>query len=140
MSEAEYYRISKNYRSNLPTFLCGNSKKCKELVDCEKDFFVGWIKDFWEDNMTMENYGKDWVLDHVIPLHTDKEEFYTLAKWFNIMPVDKKYNLKKNKYIDKEQLIRHTNNLEKFCKENNIERDDKYLSLLAKHLDVRETS
>ena len=77
MHEDEYYKISKNYRSNLPTFLCGNSKKCKELVDCEKDFFVGWIKDFWEHNMTMENYGKDWVLDHVIPLHTDKEEFYT---------------------------------------------------------------
>ena len=135
----EDYRKVVLYRKRVQEFLGNRRKTTCELLDCDEDTFRKWISFCFKENMTVENYGDVWVGDHVIPINEEKEEFETIAKWFNIMPVDKKYNLKKNKYIDKEQLKTHLSNLEKFCDENNIQRDEKYFSLLAKHLDVRES-
>jgi DNA-directed RNA polymerase subunit RPC12/RpoP len=46
------------------------NSKTAELLGCSIDFFMGYISDQFEQNMTWENYGNGhgkWNIDHIIP-------------------------------------------------------------------------
>jgi len=107
-----------------------------ELTDCDSEHLKNWCNLFFkyfENLTTIKDHGKLWTVDHVIPIKDINEENrkYILS-WYNIMPVPKKDNLKKNKYIDIEQIKRHlqviTDNKDKFSV------DKEYILILAKHL------
>ena len=83
--------------------------------------------------MSFDNYGKFWTVDHIIPLiMINEENRHHLLCWYNIMPVAKKDNLKKNKYIDLEQIKRHLQVIKENKEEFSV--DEEYINILAKHL------
>jgi hypothetical protein len=85
----------------------------------------------------MDTYGETWVVDHVIPLdYTDQYDFEILAKWYNVMPVKDLYNLEKNKYVDSDQVMIHYENIRSYFEIRNLELDQEYMEILAKHLDA----
>ena len=84
--------------------------------------------------MSFENHGEIWTLDHIIPIkNIEEENKIHILRWYNIMPVLKEDNLKKNKYIDLEQIKRHLQVIEE-NKEFSV--DKEYINILAKHLDA----
>lgn len=124
------FKLIKNYRTAVSRMIIGNQKTNK-YIGCQVDFLKEWCKFCLVNDMTMDNYPKIWVVDHVIPLDKiDKYGFEVLAKWYNIMPVHTLYNLQKNKFIDNYQLTKHKENLEKFCKLKKLKLDQEYIQYL----------
>ena len=58
-----------------------------------------WLEEMFIDGMTWENYGKVWVVDHIVPLRMfdvfDEEELKICWHYKNLMPLLKEDNLKK---------------------------------------------
>jgi hypothetical protein len=127
-----HFKKMRLYRRSMSSLVHGETKTSKH-IDCDRDFFLEWLESAFTDEMTMENYGEVWVLDHVIPLDKVKtdEDFVQIAKWWNIRPVTMKYNLVKNKYVDHDQALLHLANLKKHTTDELFK---SYEDLLAKHL------
>lgn len=104
----EYQR---NRRNNDPIFklkyvvgrLIRNSLKCKglsknkksiDILGCDIQFFKNYIEEMFIDDMSWENYGKVWDIDHKIPLAsaTTEEEVLRLNHYTNLQPLDSYIN------------------------------------------------
>jgi hypothetical protein len=89
-------------------------------------------------NITIENYGSVWHIDHVIPLsHFDLEnesEQQIAFNWRNTSPLLVKDNLSKNKRLDLLQIKNHLKKLVSYHREKNLELPQKIIDLFAKHL------
>ena len=63
----------------------------------------------------MENYGKIWHIDHVIPISkfdlNNNEEQLVAFNWRNTMPLSSRENLSKNNKIIKEQVLEHVDKI-----------------------------
>jgi len=104
----EYQR---NRRNNDPIFklkyvvgrLIRNSLKCKglsknkksiDILGCDIQLFKNYIEEMFIDDMSWENYGKVWDIDHKIPLAsaTTEEEVLRLNHYTNLQPLDSYIN------------------------------------------------
>jgi len=101
-----------------------------------------WLFNY-NEKYTLENRGKEWHIDHVIPLSKfnlqDKAEQLIAFNWRNTMPLSVKENLSKNCKIIKTQIEQHYKKLVDYHKENNIEMPQEFIDLFAKHLVDGET-
>jgi hypothetical protein len=110
------FKTIKNYRTALSHIVNGKQKTNK-WIGCDGKFLKDWLSFCFDSEMTFENYGNYWTIDHVIPLDKrDEYSFEILAQWFNIQPIIKSNNHIKNKYIDKKQIKLHIEILEKYGK------------------------
>lgn len=98
-----------------------------------------WLFNY-NENYTLENRGKEWHIDHVIPLSKfnleNKSEQLIAFNWRNTMPLSVKENLSKNCKINNSQIEQHYKKLVDYHKENNIEMPQEFIELFAKHLDA----
>jgi hypothetical protein len=115
-----------NLRKRTRTFL-KTGKEWSELLGCDIDHFKAWLqfnfdKDS-EDEMTFDNYGKVWELDHVYPCSkfdlTKEDEKKKAFRWENILPVPVEYNRRKNDDICEDDLNKLKNRLKEFNKKLN---------------------
>lgn len=76
-----------------------------KYLGCSPLKFKEYIQTLLEPNMTWENYGVVWVLDHIIPLKffdfNSEEERHMAMNYTNIRPLDKKENGKKRAKLPK---------------------------------------
>ena len=115
-------------------------KKDKHTIDylgCNYDEYFNWILN---NNYTLNNHGKEWHIDHVIPLskfNLENESEHVIAfNWRNTAPLTVKDNLSKNNKILKPQIEQHWKKLLEYHKNNNIEMPQEFICLFAKHLDA----
>jgi len=110
-----------------------------EYLGCSSTDYVQWICNY-NDKYTLDNRGKEWHIDHVIPLSKfnleDKTEQLIAFNWRNTMPLSAKENLSKNCKIIKSQIEQHLKYLNDYHKEKNIEMPQEFIELFAKHLDA----
>lgn len=116
--------------------------KCKHANDylgCNIIDYQKWIL-YNTDYYTIENYGKIWHIDHVIPLSKfnleNRDEQLIAFNWRNTMPLSAKENLSKNNKIIQSQIEQHLNTLTRFHKENNTSLPQIYIDLFAKYLEA----
>ena len=73
--------------------------KSNKYIGCTHEFFVEHIMNQFDCNMSVENYGKYWNFDHIIPLRQAIEEgeesFLKACHYTNIRPLEIKENLKR---------------------------------------------
>jgi|Laugresubdmm15sn_1035100.scaffolds.fasta_scaffold00021_25 hypothetical protein len=117
-----------------------NKNKTKHSVDylgCSSDEYFEWIFSY-NNNCNLENHGKEWHIDHVIPISkfdlNNEEEQLIAFNWRNTMPLSCKENLSKNNKIIKSQIEQHYKRLIEYHKENKLELPQVYINLFAKHL------
>lgn len=79
---------------------------CKEFYKyalCTKDTYRGYVNQYLQTDMSLENYGTLWELDHIVPVELfdlDNEENLKLCySRFNIIPLYKKHNKAKGSSI-----------------------------------------
>jgi hypothetical protein len=108
-----------------------------EYLGCSQKDYLQWILTY-NTNYNLENRGKIWHIDHVIPLSRfnldDKEEQMFAFNWRNTMPLSAKENLSKNAKIIKPQIEQHLEYLKRYHEEKNIEFPQNFINLFAKHL------
>jgi hypothetical protein len=112
------FKLAQNCRNKIRKYFCGDLKSFK-LIGCTVNFLKEWLIFNFNENMTMENYGSYWHMDHVIPCSlfdlSNDEDINNCFKWTNIQPLEGKLNIIKNNKIDKNEVISHWDKVKKFA-------------------------
>ena len=86
---------SQNVRKTNKTF---------NLLGCSHSFFKNWIVHQLYGNMTIENYGSVWQIDHTLPIASfnllDENYMKKCFNWINLRPMYIKDNIVKGDKID----------------------------------------
>lgn len=101
------YRIKKILRTRFKSTVL-NKKSYKSVltyIGLPLDIFLKWIEFQFDENMSWENQGCFWDIDHVIPCKsydlTKESDIMKCYNWKNMRPLEKSENYRKNdKIID----------------------------------------
>lgn len=122
----ENYRLKKALRSRLHKCIKKN-KLTMKYIDCDLDFFKKWLSFNFNENMSFENYGPYWHLDHVLPCSKfnfeNEDDISKCFIWYNIQPLEGILNMSKHNNINEQEFMNHYNKIIKFATENNITTD-----------------
>jgi hypothetical protein len=119
-------------------------KKHKDLhtidyLGCSSSEYLQWILTY-NEIYTLKNRGKEWHIDHVIPLShfnlENAEEQMIAFNWRNTMPLSAKENLSKNNKILTPQIEQHLEKIKEYHLENKLDLPQVFIDLFAKYLVV----
>ena len=117
------------------------TKHSVEYLGCCSNEYFKWIFKY-NNNYNLDNHGKEWHIDHVIPLSkfdlNDEEQQLIAFNWRNTMALSCSENLSKNNKIIQSQVGEHYKKLVEYHIENQLDLPQVYIDLFAKHLVVRE--
>ena len=132
-------KLKRTVRSRVYISLKTKDKKTNEYLGCTSNEYLNWILNVNND-YTLENRGKVWHIDHVIPLSHfnlyNEQEQLIAFNWRNTTPLLAKENLSKNNKIIKEQIVNHYKKLVEYHLENKLDLPQVFIDLFAKHLDA----
>jgi hypothetical protein len=131
-------KLKRYVRSRIYGCLKRNKDKhTNEYLGCTSREYIKWITNN-TSNFTLENYGKVWHIDHIIPLSKfnveNEQESLIAFNWRNTMPLLAKENLSKKNKILTPQIEQHLEKLKIYHIENSIELPQIYIDLFAKYL------
>ena len=130
-------KMKRVIRSRIISALKNKNKHTIEYLGCNTPEYLKWLLKN-DSGYTLENRGKEWHIDHVIPLsHFDleNEEQQLIAfNWRNTMPLSCQENLKKNNKIIKLQIEQHYKKLVEYHLENKLDLPQVYIDLFVKYL------
>jgi hypothetical protein len=105
-------------RSKIHKVLKNLNTSYKEILGCNKDFLIKWLEYRFDNNMTWENYGIYWDIDHIIPISnfdfSDEKQIKICFHWTNLQPLNKKINQSKSNKIIKKYIDDNIINITKF--------------------------
>jgi hypothetical protein len=131
-------KMKRVIRSRIIAALKQKNKHTVEYLGCNTPDYLSWLLTY-NPEYTIENRGKEWHIDHVIPLSCfdlENEQQQLIAfNWRNTMPLSVKENLKKNRKIIKEQVEQHYKKLKEHHEKHNLDLPQEFIDLFAKHLD-----
>lgn len=111
-------------RGKLNKFIKNSGTRYEQIMEkmlgCDWNAFAVYLSSFFDDDMTFENYGDYWSIDHVNPCCnfdlTDEENQYICFHWSNLRPMIKLHNNKKTgKTLDNE-IKAHQKSVKYFLK------------------------
>ena len=102
------FKLARYMRSGLyKAFKSQNVRKINKTLDllgCSPSFFKNWIIHQLYGNMSLENYGSVWQIDHCLPIASfnllDKNDIEKCFNWVNLRPMYVKDNIVKGDKID----------------------------------------
>lgn len=108
------YKLMCNYRNRIYECLLKHDvrqmKKIK-MLGTTKYMFEKWMKYQFDDNMTFDNYGTYWQIDHVKPIASfnisNEDEAYECFSWKNCRPMEASANGSKGCKINKKLIESH---------------------------------
>ncbi len=70
------------------------NKRTTDVLGCDIGFFKTYLEERFTDDMSWENYGDVWDIDHKIPLATatTEEKVLELNHYTNLQPLDSHIN------------------------------------------------
>jgi hypothetical protein len=118
------YRLKKSLAARLRNVLKSNeidkTDSTMNCIGCNIQYLREWFEFNFTPEMSWDNYGSYWSIDHIIPVNkfilTDETEKLQCWNWSNMMPVSIKYNSSK-KEIDMEHINNILYKLNKFKEE-----------------------
>ena len=82
----------------------GKTNKTIDLLGCSHSFFKSWIIHQLYGDMSFDNYGSVWQIDHCLPKTSfnllDENDMKKCFNWINLRPMYSKGNNSKNDKID----------------------------------------
>lgn len=98
------FKIKRNVGRMMKNFF-DKKRKTYEIVGCDQDLFHDWI--LWQaelDDIDINNYGKEYHIDHVVPCAsfklTDEDQQKVCFNWSNMRPLLASENIIKGDAID----------------------------------------
>lgn len=102
-------KIIDNQRSRLKSALKVKNKSTIEYLQCSSDFLKKWLEWQFDENMSWDNHGTYWHIDHVKPCYEYKTSKDTsIFSWKNLRPLEKTKNLSKNNKIIQKEISLQT--------------------------------
>jgi len=88
------YVVGRMIRNSLKCKGLSKSKNSIEILGCSIEFFKAYIEERFIDDMSWDNYGTYWDIDHKIPLSTavTEEQVLELNHYTNLQPLDSHIN------------------------------------------------
>jgi hypothetical protein len=88
------YSINRTIRNSLKCKGLSKNKRSIDILGCSIDFFKVYIEERFIDDMSWENYGTNWDIDHKIPLATaiTEEDVIRLNHYTNLQPLNSYIN------------------------------------------------
>ena len=130
-------KFKRTVRSRIYNALKKKDKHTIEYLGCSSENFINWML-YNNSGYSLENHGKEWHVDHVIPLSKfnldDLEEQMIAFNWRNTTPLKSKENLSKNNKIISSQIREHHKQLLEYHALLKIEIPQCFVDLFAKHL------
>jgi hypothetical protein len=87
----ENFRIAIILKTKIHKLINGLKTSYKTILGCELEFFKKWIEFRFDENMTWDNLGKLWEIDHILPVSafdfTDKNNINICFHWTNLQPL-----------------------------------------------------
>ena len=87
----ENFRLTEVIRSKVHKLLRGMTTSYKELLGMDLDGFRDWLSFQFETGMTWDNYGREWQIDHVLPMSrfdlSDPTNRMICFGWTNLQPL-----------------------------------------------------
>jgi hypothetical protein len=112
------FKLKSNLRNASWKAFKGQAKNAttQKLLGCTYNYFKDYIESQFVGNMTWENYGDIWHVDHIIPLATIKnvnqiELIESLCHFSNLQPLFAEDNLSKKDKLDYEYPAIYKTNL-----------------------------
>jgi len=107
------YKLERRLRSRIYTAFTSQSlsknKRTWDFIDLSTADFRKWMEMQLYDGMTMENYGKYWHIDHVIPCSSfdlsDEKEAEKCFNWKNLRPYLALKNIVKSNKINSYEIL-----------------------------------
>lgn len=106
VSKGTMNNLKKKYQISFRRFITAKSGggSVAPHVGADRGFIRTWISNKLLKDMTWNNYGSVWVIDHIVPLRlfdmTNPEELKIAFHYKNITPLYKEDNLYKEGSID----------------------------------------
>lgn len=92
--------------------------KSNELIGCSKDELKEWLESQFTPDITWNNYGSTWHIDHVVPISffdlTTPETQRICFNWTNLRPLDSATNMSKSNKIIIADVVNHISVLKTF--------------------------
>ena len=119
-------RLTQKYRHLIREIIKDNRKNLEpieNLIDVDISFFKKWLEYNFTEDMSWDNYGSYWQIDHTIPCNSfdliKDEELKKCFNWSNMVPIKSEDNLKKFNKIDDERIEYFENRAEQFLNNSN---------------------
>ena len=120
------YRLLSNHRlfiyKCVTKYKMDKTKKSIEYLGIGTKTLKKWLEFQFEPDMTWENYGDLWTIDHILPLSlfdlTDKKQQQIAFNWTNLQPL--KDNFSKSNKIRQYEYFNVVVSVHRFIKNNNL--------------------
>jgi hypothetical protein len=88
------YVVGRMIRNSLKCKGLSKNKNSIEILGCSIEFFKAYIEERFIDDMSWDNYGTYWDIDHRIPLSTavTEQQVLELNHYTNLQPLDSHIN------------------------------------------------
>lgn len=88
------YVVGRMIRNSLKCKGLSKNKKSMDILGCTIEFFKSYIEERFVDDMSWDNYGTSWDIDHKIPLSTavTEQQVLELNHYTNLQPLDSHIN------------------------------------------------
>ena len=100
-SEDINFRLRDILRCRVYKYISGESKSLSAVknLGCSIEFLRSYLENKFDENMTWDNYGSYWHIDHIKPLSafdlTDDRQFLEACHYTNLQPLEARENIRK---------------------------------------------
>lgn len=117
------FKLSCTMRNKLYKVLHGsNSDSLSKLLGCDYEMLKQWLEFQFDSEMTHENHGSMWHIDHVIPcacFDLEKSNQQEMCfHWTNIQPLEASKNMIKRDTLSLREIHLHEIKISAFIRQN----------------------
>lgn len=139
------FQLSEILRSKYHKMIKGKNTSYKDIIGCEIKQLKDWLEFQFDKNMSWENQGSYWEIDHILPINKfnfeNEREIHICFNWTNLQPLYKIENKRKTDNIELHYYMNSVISLHRYISKtqtpNGYQRINESLSWLREKTQVR---
>lgn len=117
------FRLSEIIRSKYHKMISGKETSYKYVIRCDSKTLISWLEFQFDQNMTWDNLGTYWQIDHILPISKfefkDERDKHICYNWTNLQPLTSYENRQKSNTIYLHYYMNSIINVHRFIQKTN---------------------